>query len=232
MAGDTEESQAPTTFVGRAPAPTAPTWGRGDPEAYQQPQIVVVEVPRRRSAGRIMLTTVGLIAAFCAIGGTAFVVAQGLLRQNTGAVASGPSTAGRAPAPKQPGLNAPVRDGMFEFTITRLSCGRQTVSAGIFSRSAQGQYCLVTLTVANIGREGRGFADGFQKAIGANGDFYTPDSAAGLIVNAGGATVWTNLNPGNSFTATMVFDIARNARIAKLELHDSAFSNGATITLG
>jgi hypothetical protein len=229
VGGDTEESQVPTTFVGRASAPTAPSWERADADAYPPPQIVVVEVPRRRSVSRIIVTAVGIVAAFCAIGGTAFVVAQGLL-QNRDAVASGPS-AGQQLPPKPRGLNTPVRDGMFEFTVTRVSCGQDVVSAGIFSRTPQGQFCLVTLRVANIGREGRGFAEGFQKAIGADGDVYAPDSAAGLIVNAGGATVWTNLNPGNNFTATMVFDIARTATIAELQLHDSAFSNGVTVSL-
>jgi hypothetical protein len=90
---------------------------------------------------------------------------------------------------------------------------------------------LVTLTVSNGGDSGRAFAEGFQKAIAADAGTYTPDIAAGLIVNGSGAAVFSTLDPGNSVSGTLVYDIPRTASIARLELHDSPFSDGVSITV-
>jgi Domain of unknown function (DUF4352) len=124
-----------------------------------------------------------------------------------------------------------VRDGMFQFTVTDVSCGHRDVESGLFKRTAQGQFCLVALTVANVGSQGRGFAEDFQKAIGPDQASYTPDAAAGLIVNGNASAVFSTVHPGSMVSGTMVFDIPRGASIAKLELHDSPFSNGVTVTL-
>src|SRR5690349_19313126 len=70
----------------------------------------------------------------------------------------------KAKQDKKPGLNDPVRDGKFEFTATRVKCGATKVGSGLVSEKAQGQYCLITLRVKNIGKEAQAFADSAQKA--------------------------------------------------------------------
>jgi hypothetical protein len=232
--GETPVSPAPTG-AGRAITPTA--WvGRAAAPVHRPPthpqQVVVVEAPHRGPNFRLLWISVGIVAAFCAIGGTSLIVTTALLNQTGNPPAAAATTRPAAPpTPTQPGLNQPVRDGMLQFTVTKMSCGHASVSIGEITRSAQGQFCLITLTVANVGRQARAFSEGFQKAIGDDDSNYTPDSAAGFIVNSGAATIWTVVNPGNHVSGTIVFDIPRERRIVRLELHDQAFSDGAELPL-
>lgn len=39
------------------------------------------------------------------------------------------------------------------------------------------------------------------------------------------------INPGNSTSATMVFDVPKNVDPTQIRLHDSMFSNGVTVDL-
>jgi hypothetical protein len=122
-----------------------------------------------------------------------------------------------------------VQDGKFEFVVGSVSCGHPSVSRAFISRSAEGQYCLVVLSVRNIGTKSQAFADAFQKATGPAGDIYAADTVAGALANTDGANVWSVINPGSNVSGTIVFDIPTAASITTIELHDSALSHGATI---
>ncbi len=211
MSGD---PPPPERWVGRATAHPTP--------AMTQPQVILVPAPApRRSAGKVALMVFGVLAAVCALGATSLLVLAALVK------ASPNASLGVAP----PGLHSPVRDGRFEFVVTGFSCGHATVGRSFVTRSAQGQFCLATLSITNVGTGARTFAEGFQKAFGPDGTEYGTDPAAGVIENSGGTTVWTTVNPGNSLTGTIVFDIPKAASIVKLELHDSPLSGGVTVTL-
>ncbi len=41
--------------------------------------------------------------------------------------------------------------------------------------------------------------------------------------------VLSNVNPGNTGTINVVFDIPKTAKLVRLELHDSAFSGGVEV---
>ncbi len=43
--------------------------------------------------------------------------------------------------------------------------------------------------------------------------------------------VFDEINPGNSTTGTIVFDVPDESTIVDAELHDSAFSGGVTVNL-
>src|SRR5262245_21771627 len=45
----------------------------------------------------------------------------------------------------------PVRDGKFEFTVQSVKCGVSQVGEDPLTKTAQGQFCLVTISVKNIG---------------------------------------------------------------------------------
>ena len=130
-----------------------------------------------------------------------------------------------------PGLNTPVKDGRFEFVVASVSCGHASVSRAFVSRSAQGQFCLVALSVRNVGTKSQTFADAFQKANAPTGDSYAADTTAGLLANTDGANVWTLINPGNKVSGTIVFDIPAAGTISTVELHDSALSHGVIVNI-
>ena len=128
-------------------------------------------------------------------------------------------------------IGDPARDGMFEFTVQKVKCGVSKVGNDFLNEKAQGQFCLVTVKVANIGKEPRTFTDSNQKAFGADGAEYATNAVAGMYANEKNETFLNEINPGNQVTGVLVFDIPKNATLAKIELHDSAFSGGVTVEL-
>ena len=124
-----------------------------------------------------------------------------------------------------------VRDGKFEFTVTKVKCGISHVGDSTLGEKAQGQFCEVTMKVRNIGDQAQLFDDSDQYAFGADGKKFSADTMAGIDVNEGDNAFLDQINPGNSVTGVVVFDIPKTAKITKLELHDSPFSNGVTVAV-
>lgn len=129
-------------------------------------------------------------------------------------------------------IGTPVRDGKFEFTVTSVKCGVTSVGDSILGTKAQGQFCLVALKVTNIGKEPQYFSDDNQKAFGTDKSQYSADSEAGMYANGDNQVLLNEINPGNSVTGTVVFDVPKTAKLASLQLHDSAFSGGVTVNVG
>jgi hypothetical protein len=133
--------------------------------------------------------------------------------------------------PKTAKIGQPARDGKFEFTVKSSKCGVRTVGTSLLGAEAQGQFCLVTVNVKNIGKESQMFDGSSQKAYDAKGTEYSADSTAALYANKNADTFLNDINPGNQVTGVVVFDIPKNVKITKLELHDSPFSGGVTVAL-
>ena len=100
------------------------------------------------------------------------------------------------------------------------------------SKTAQGQFCLVTVTVKNIGAEARTFDGSNQHAYGSGGVKYDNDTSAELDANTNTQTFLEQINPGNAVTGVIVFDIPKDGKIVRVELHDSAFSGGVLVDVG
>jgi len=245
-AGD--DDTKPMAWVGRATAqpPTDP-WPTTEQPVYSvapqpvtgQPMYMYAQPPPRRRF-TALLVVAGVIAACCGGGATIALISSAAVRNAVGispADPGGPAPITTPPAPTtsapppEPGLNTPVQDGKFEFVVTSVSCGHESVGRGPISAKAKGQFCLVDLSVENVGSSGQLLLDGVQRGFDNDGKSYTPDSGAGVIANAS-TSIWINmLDPGKKVTGTLVFDVPKREQISKLELHDSAFSRGATVTV-
>ncbi|HEY8534257.1 MAG TPA: DUF4352 domain-containing protein [Micromonospora sp.] len=147
---------------------------------------------------------------------------------NTASSSGGGDAKDDKPAAK---IGEPVRDGKFEFTVKSMKCGVSTVGDKYVQEKAQGQFCLITLTVKNIGKEPQTLVDSAQKAYAADGTEYSTDSTAALYANKGENTIFTEINPGNQISGVLVFDIPKDVTLTKLELHDSIFSGGVEVAL-
>jgi hypothetical protein len=243
------EPTKPDPWVGRATARPADPWGDTSPQPiYVQPThgappgYVLVAEPRPRRRGlRAFLVVAGIFAACCAGGATLALLTNAAFRDaTTSTLGAQPAeadtpvvivTSAPPAAPARPGLNTPVRDGKFEFVVSAVTCGQDAVGIAPLSRQAKGQYCVVDLTVRNIGTKDQLLVDGAQKAIGPDGVKYGPDTGAGLLANANGS-VWLNVvKPGDKVSGKMVYDVPDGVTIVMLELHDSVFSNGTTVSL-
>jgi hypothetical protein len=147
------------------------------------------------------------------------------------ATGSGDSASSGKSETKTAKIGEPARDGKFEFTVQKVKCAVNEVGPSGFGQHAQGQFCLITLKVANIGKEAQSFSDSEQKAFGSDGTQFSSDSGAAIYVNKDAETLFNQINPGNSITGVIVFDIPKAAKLTKLELHDSPFSGGVTVQL-
>ena len=148
---------------------------------------------------------------------------------NSGSDDSGAKTEDKAATTAK--IGQPARDGKFEFTVKSSKCGVAKVGTSMLGAKAQGQFCLVTVNVKNIGKEAQMFDGSSQKAYAANGTEYSADNGAALYANKDAETFLNDVNPGNQVTGVVVFDIPKNVKLAKLELHDSPFSGGVTVSL-
>ena len=122
-------------------------------------------------------------------------------------------------------------DGNFRFVVDGVDCGRDRVGGEFFRERAQGQFCLLSVSVENIGDEaGSLFADN-QYLIDGRGDRHSADGSATFALDPEGDTWFEEINPGNTVTGEIVFDVPEDRRILQAELHDSAFSGGVLVAL-
>jgi Domain of unknown function (DUF4352) len=127
-------------------------------------------------------------------------------------------------------VGKPARDGKFEFIVTaKPSCTKTTVGPSEFGEKAQGVFCLVPLTIKNIGKEAQLFDGSSQKAYDPKGTEYSNDAQAEMYANDGNPTFLKEINPGNSVKGNLIFDVPKRTILKKIELHDSAFSGGVTV---
>lgn len=147
------------------------------------------------------------------------------------AAGSGDTNGDAKPAANTAKIGEAVRDGKFEFTAQNVKCGVAKVGGSFLEEKAQGQFCLVTVKVKNIGKEAQTFSDSNQKAYGADGAEFSADTGAGLSANEDAKAFLNEINPGNEVTGVVVFDIPKEAKLVKLELHDSPFSGGVEVSL-
>ncbi len=77
-------------------------------------------------------------------------------------------------------IGTAVRDGRFEFVVRSIQCGVGQIGPGYADQRAQGQFCLISLTVKNVGDRPHTMLDAAEKAYGTNGAQYATNSTAGL----------------------------------------------------
>ena len=129
-------------------------------------------------------------------------------------------------------LNEPARDGKFEFTLKSVSCGKTTIGPNEYmQKTAQGQFCEVSLSVKNIGNEAQQFFSQDQFLYNASNQKYSADAQATMYTSANGDAWINQINPGNSMEGILVFDLPKDQQPTLAELHDSAYSGGVKINL-
>ncbi|GAB2643338.1 hypothetical protein GCM10027169_09120 [Gordonia jinhuaensis] len=111
-----------------------------------------------------------------------------------------------------------ARDGKFAFVVTGL---RYTDTVGDTDyewsgEKAQGTYAIVAVTITNVGDEPRTFSGGNQYLYDAAGRRFG-DSTAAEIDNSD-ESIWTDINPGNSISTEIVFDIPKSTKPTRIAI--------------
>jgi uncharacterized protein DUF4352 len=180
-----------------------------------------------------------LLAVLFASGAVVVLFLAGLVAQHygsrqpaaTAATAAGPEPAVTTSSKPPPGIGDAVRDGKFEFVVSRVDCSRSTVGLEHLERTAKGKYCVVSLSVRNIADGSQYFLGRAQKAFDAAGTEYHDDEIAGVYANHDTQTFLQKLDPGERVSGKLVFDVPRAAELTRLELHDSLLSGGVKVTI-
>jgi hypothetical protein len=174
-----------------------------------------------------ILTVIGVLVLLAIIGGAA---GGGSKSTNS---SSNTSTKNNSTATAAPKLNQPANDGKFQFTVTSIQCGKPSVSSpdGYITKTAQGQYCLVGITANNIGDQSQTLDSSSQYLYDSSNKKYSSDSEASIDISPTDNTFFNPINPGNTVSGTVVFDIPKGVTPTTAELHDSAFSGGVKVNL-
>ena len=190
--------------------------------------------PKRRTGRKVLIGCGGAVAAVVLLVIIiAVVAAVGNNSSNSGgSSASGTSIGGSSGGqPTAATIGTPVRDGKFQFVVTRVSYARH-VGDQYVGKSAQGRYTILHVTVKNISDQSQTLDDSTQYVYDAHGRKFDADTEADIYVNGGSDNVFLNdINPGNTVHGKIAFDLPKDTKAVKAELHDSAFSDGVTVTL-
>ena len=115
--------------------------------------------------------------------------------------------------------------------MTEVLCGHNTVGEGVLTRRAEGQYCVASFELSNVGRTLAILNVTDQVAVTASGSRHQGDPEATAAANGLLFVLPLPVASGGSAIGRIVFDIPQDAVLAALELHDSEHSDGAVITV-
>ena len=126
------------------------------------------------------------------------------------------------------GIGTPVILGDFEVTVTNVDKGVSHIGNDVLGKDATGQYVIVDVTVKNTGKEAAGFSESEQKLVDTEGRQH---SVSGDSLYLGDASmIYEKVNPGNTVTGKLLYDVPADAVPAKLEL-ETGWIHNATVTL-
>lgn len=172
-----------------------------------------------------VLSVIGVFVILGVIG----TAANGGSSTNT---TNGGGSSANSDTAKNAKLNEAAVDGKFEFTVASIECGKPNVGSNPYlQKTAQGQFCLLNMTVKNVGDQAQTFDSSNQYLFDASGAKYSADSQASLYANPENSTFLNQINPGNSVTGAIVFDVPKDKTPITAELHDSIFSGGVKVAL-
>ncbi|MFG1800081.1 DUF4352 domain-containing protein [Micromonospora carbonacea] len=240
--------------VGQSPIPPGAQFSQVPAGQFAPPpagQFPPLPTPKKRASWLLpTLIGVGVVVVLCC-GGSMVIGLASEDKKTEAAAVSGPSTksgtasasaaapastaaapepvkttAAPAPAkPKTPGIGDKVRGGDFEFTVKSVKCGISRVGGDFLNTKAQGAFCKVSVTVKNVTKRAHTFhADGSLTAQDASGREYEADGEAGIYGNNDGQGFLDEINPGNSVTANVYFDVPKGTKLKTITLDAGLFT--------
>lgn len=117
--------------------------------------------------------------------------------------------------------SASNKDGKFEFIVNGLECG--VYSYGIFEEKPLDQFCLLNVTITNIGNESQDI-NNQQYLYDINGKRYSTSDDVFDVV-------YEQLNPDQTVTGNFIFDVPLTFSPNYALLHEGYFSDGIKIKL-
>ncbi|MEV6303864.1 DUF4352 domain-containing protein [Actinoplanes sp. NPDC051861] len=143
----------------------------------------------------------------------------------------GVTTADRRPMAVGDAVPGGALAGNFEFAAGDLRCGVESVGPDGLDQRASGQFCLLHVTVKNIGGEPELFDSGAQRVYDANGVAYAVADQAAVFLNDRNPTLLNEIPPGDSVEGVLPFDVPKDAQLTEVSVHGSMSTPGVRIPL-
>jgi hypothetical protein len=149
----------------------------------------------------------------------------------TQATSKAPKSEPEASQPETAKIGEKVRDGGYQFTVTKVTCGVSRVGDQYMGEKAQGQFCMVKLRVKNVSDEPINFSSENQALVDTKGKTYSPDDEAWIYVDD--SDPFGEINPGNTLKTTVPFDVSKRVKPDYLLLKAGVwgFSEGVRVKL-
>ncbi|WP_369253320.1 DUF4352 domain-containing protein [Geodermatophilus amargosae] len=144
--------------------------------------------------------------------------------------AGAPAGSGESTESSAVGIGQPAADGDFQFVVNGVDCSQTQIGDQYLSTQAQGQFCIVDLTISNIGSEAQSFFGDNATLFNAQGQKFSADTEATFYLD-NADSLYEEVNPGNTLNSKVVFDVPAGMVPSSIELHDSAFSGGVAVAL-
>jgi hypothetical protein len=191
-----------------------PGYQLGPPPGYQQGPPPGYQSPPKKKKRRVWLWVfLGVVLLF---GGCVAILSQGTQSptgSSPGANTATGSTTSQA-VPEGAGMNQPVRDGKFEFVVTKVESGQTKVGNDTFGKTPQGQFVFVHMTVKNIADQAQTFDGSSQKLFDAQGREFSADTGAAIYLDQSQSFL-NQINPGNSVNGIVIFDIPKRRQASE-----------------
>jgi hypothetical protein len=188
-----------------------PTQGFAVPPSVLPPSLYAQQPPLKKKTAPwvTILAGLGILVAVGVVGGMIVNL----------------STARRSVA-----MGTPVRVGGFEVTVTGMDCSQSKLGVPTMGADTQGRFCVVGVTVVNVGTEPDTFFSDDQWAHDAAGVEYRHNSLAEIYTH--GANLGSAyFNPGDRMTGQIVFDVPKSTTLTELWLHDGSLSADGPVAL-
>ncbi|MGC9666092.1 serine/threonine-protein kinase [Planosporangium sp. 12N6] len=217
---DARTVQAATAHLTHAGTPAGPPPATPPPAAppAPTPPTAAFRRPRRRRR-TVALVTASALVVLCCLG------ALNRRGDNGGAGSAG------GPPARTPSGPPTGRDGDLEFVVTGLHCGATQLGEPPVTRTAQGQFCVLAVRVTDRGRKAGRVWAGSQRLLDAAGKEYRADDWS-FVYYAESRPLTADINPGNTVTGSLVFDVPAGITFTRLVVRDTPLSFGTTIALG
>ena len=118
-------------------------------------------------------------------------------------------------------MNTPVSDGAAgNFVVTSVETGIPSVG-DYLTDTAQGAFTIITVTVTNTSNHSIDFNASEQHVRDSSNRVFRVDGSATSLASDGDAGWFNDINPGNSVTVRLVFDMPAGTTPATIALRAS-----------
>jgi hypothetical protein len=162
------------------------------------------------------------------VGGVLALVAVGSGAYAIGAAGDRPATRPAATAAASAPSGA---EGAFMLTVGKTECGVDSVGPAELPQRAEGQFCLVDVSVTNTGTEAALLDPGAQRAVDGHGREHAVADQAGAFLNDREPSLLDEIRPGATVRGVLAFDVPAGERLSVLVLHESMGSRGVRMPL-